>query len=195
MSEELTLLPCPLCQATAHVEYHNGYLRVICEGEPGCPFRMGGKRFVFTDECYDWWNNLPRALTWTTEPQLEHGIGGRMKIAASLGTSIKMEPSPSLCRSTAYHIKNLVDNGLAPSTNPANRSSPNMGFSFSGGEHEDPLNPVIPPCTRTRPYNTPAAFCPAHDHRGDFFGKAGNAFQSWRPWQAGREGQPLDRPM
>lgn len=68
MSEELTLLPCPLCQATAHVEYHNGYLRVICEGEPGCPFRMGGKRFVFTDECYDWWNNLPRALTWTTEP-------------------------------------------------------------------------------------------------------------------------------
>ena len=68
MSEELTLLPCPLCQATAHVEYHNGYLRVICEGEPGCPFRMGGKRFVFTDECYDWWNNLPRALTWTDEP-------------------------------------------------------------------------------------------------------------------------------
>ena len=68
MSEELTLLPCPLCQATAHVEYHNGYLRVICEGEPGCPFRMGGKRFVFTDECYDWWNNLPRALTLTDEP-------------------------------------------------------------------------------------------------------------------------------
>lgn len=68
MSEELTLLPCPLCQATAHVEYHNGYLRVICEGEPGCPFRMGGKRFVFTDECYDWWNALPRALEWTTEP-------------------------------------------------------------------------------------------------------------------------------
>ena len=68
MPEELTLLPCPLCQATAHVEYHNGYLRVICEGEPGCPFRMGGKRFVFTDECYDWWNNLPRALEWTTEP-------------------------------------------------------------------------------------------------------------------------------
>ena len=29
---------------------------------------MGGKRFVFTDECYDWWNNLPRALTWTDEP-------------------------------------------------------------------------------------------------------------------------------
>lgn len=70
MPEELTLLPCPLCQATAHVEYHNGYLRVICEGEPGCPFRMGGKRFVFIDECYDWWNNLPRALEWTTEPQL-----------------------------------------------------------------------------------------------------------------------------
>ena len=46
---------------------------VICEGEPGCPFRMGGKRFVFPDECYDWWNNLPRALTWTTEPQLGAG--------------------------------------------------------------------------------------------------------------------------
>nr|DAF89907.1 MAG TPA: restriction alleviation protein [Siphoviridae sp. ctwHj1] len=74
MSEELTLLPCPLCQATAHVEYHNGYLRVICEGEPGCPFRMGGKRFVFTDECYDWWNNLPRALTWTTEPPKVPGL-------------------------------------------------------------------------------------------------------------------------
>lgn len=68
MPEELTLLPCPLCQATAHVEYHNGYLRVICEGEPGCPFRMGGKRFVFPDECCDWWNALPRALEWTDEP-------------------------------------------------------------------------------------------------------------------------------
>lgn len=68
MSEELTLLPCPLCQAKAHVEYHNGYLRVICEGEAGCPFRMGGKRFVFPDECCDWWNALPRALTWTDEP-------------------------------------------------------------------------------------------------------------------------------
>lgn len=68
MPEELTLLPCPLCQATAHVEYHNGYLRVICEGEPGCPFRMGGKRFVFPDECYDWWNAFPRTLEWTDEP-------------------------------------------------------------------------------------------------------------------------------
>ena len=68
MSEELTLLPCPLCQATAHVEYHNGYLRVICEGEPGCPFRMGGKWFVFPDECYDWWNAFPRTLEWTDEP-------------------------------------------------------------------------------------------------------------------------------
>ena len=86
MSEELTLLPCPLCQATAHVEYHNGYLRVICEGEPGCPFRMGGKRFVFTDECYDWWNNLPRALTWTDEPPKVPGCylgrkkGGRISM-------------------------------------------------------------------------------------------------------------------
>ena len=42
-----------------------------------------------------------------------------MKIAASLGTSTKMEPSISLCRLTAYHIKNLVDNGLAPYPNPA----------------------------------------------------------------------------
>lgn len=68
MNKELTLLPCPLCQARAHGEYHNGYLRVICEGESGCPFRMGGKRFVFPDECYDWWNTLPRALEWTDEP-------------------------------------------------------------------------------------------------------------------------------
>lgn len=68
MPEKLTLLPCPLCQARAHGEYHNGYLRVICEGESGCPFRMGGKRFVFPDECYDWWNTLPRALEWTDEP-------------------------------------------------------------------------------------------------------------------------------
>lgn len=68
MSEELTLLPCPLCQAKAHVEYHNGYLRVICEGEAGCPFRMGGKRFVFPDECCDWWNAFPRTLEWTDEP-------------------------------------------------------------------------------------------------------------------------------
>ena len=67
MPEELTLLPCPLCQATAHVEYHNGYLRVICEGEPGCPFRMGGKRFVFPDECCDCRNTCPayfRGLHW-----------------------------------------------------------------------------------------------------------------------------------
>lgn len=68
MNKELTLLPCPLCQARAHGEYHNGYLRVICEGESGCPFRMGGKRFVFPDECYDWWNTLPRALEWTDDP-------------------------------------------------------------------------------------------------------------------------------
>ena len=57
-----------------------------------------------------------------------------MKIAASLGTSIKMEPSISLCRLTVYPIKILVDNG-APSPNPANRSSPERGFPFSGGEH------------------------------------------------------------
>lgn len=68
MSEELTLLPCPLCQARAHVECHNGKFRVICKGESGCPFRMGGKRFVFPDECYDWWNALPRTLEWTDEP-------------------------------------------------------------------------------------------------------------------------------
>ena len=29
---------------------------------------MGGKRFVFPDECYDWWNALPRALEWTDDP-------------------------------------------------------------------------------------------------------------------------------
>jgi hypothetical protein len=29
---------------------------------------MGGKRFVFPDECYDWWNALPRTLEWTDEP-------------------------------------------------------------------------------------------------------------------------------
>ena len=74
MPEELTLLPCPLCQARAHGEYHNGYLRVICEGESGCPFRMGGKRFVFPDECYDWWNTLPRALEWTNEPPKVPGL-------------------------------------------------------------------------------------------------------------------------
>lgn len=68
MSEGLTLLPCPLCQARAHVECHNGKFRVICKGESGCPFRMGGKWFVFPDECYDWWNALPRALEWTDEP-------------------------------------------------------------------------------------------------------------------------------
>jgi hypothetical protein len=61
MSEELTLLPCPLCQARAHVECHNGKFRVICKGESGCPFRMGGKWFVFPDECYDWWNAPPSA--------------------------------------------------------------------------------------------------------------------------------------
>lgn len=54
-----------------------------------------------------------------------------MEIAAFPDTSTRMEPSPSLCRSTAYHIKNLVDNGLAPSTNPANRSSPERGFPCS----------------------------------------------------------------
>ena len=70
MSEELTLLPCPLCQARAHVECHNGKFRVICKGESGCPFRMGGKWFVFPDECYDWWNAFPRTLEWTDEPQL-----------------------------------------------------------------------------------------------------------------------------
>lgn len=68
MSEELTLLPCPLCQARAHVECHNGKFRVICKGESGCPFRMGGKWFVFPDECYDWWNAFPRTLEWTDEP-------------------------------------------------------------------------------------------------------------------------------
>lgn len=68
MPEELTLLPCPLCQARAHVECHNGKFRVICKGESGCPFRMGGKWFVFPDECYDWWNAFPRTLEWTDEP-------------------------------------------------------------------------------------------------------------------------------
>lgn len=29
---------------------------------------MGGKWFVFPDECYDWWNALPRSLAWTDEP-------------------------------------------------------------------------------------------------------------------------------
>ena len=29
---------------------------------------MGGKRFVFPDECYDWWNAFPRTLEWTDEP-------------------------------------------------------------------------------------------------------------------------------
>ena len=43
-----------------------------------------------------------------------------MKIASSLGTSTKMEPSISLCRLTAYPIKILVANG-APSPNHANR--------------------------------------------------------------------------
>lgn len=68
MPEELTLLPCPLCQARVHVECHNGKFRVICKGESGCPFRMGGKWFVFPDECYDWWNAFPRTLEWTDEP-------------------------------------------------------------------------------------------------------------------------------
>lgn len=34
---------------------------------------MGGKRFVFPDECYDWWNSLPRTLTWANEPPQEVG--------------------------------------------------------------------------------------------------------------------------
>ena len=68
MPEELTLLPCPLCQARAHVECHNGKFRVICKGESGCPFRMGGKWFVFPDECYDWWNAFPRTREGTDEP-------------------------------------------------------------------------------------------------------------------------------
>lgn len=42
----------------------------------------------------------------------------RLREAASLGTSIKMEPSISLCRLTVYPIKILVANG-APYPNPA----------------------------------------------------------------------------
>ena len=74
MSEELTLLPCPLCQARAHVECHNGKFRVICKGESGCPFRMGGKWFVFPDECYDWWNAPPER--WSGRTSRRRCLGG-----------------------------------------------------------------------------------------------------------------------
>lgn len=52
-----------------------------------------------------------------------------MKRSAFPGTSTKMEPSPLLCKLTAFPIKFLVGTG-APSPNPANRSSPERGFSF-----------------------------------------------------------------
>ena len=95
MPEELTLLPCPLCQARAHVECHNGKFRVICKGESGCPFRMGGKWFVFPDECYDWWNAFPRTLEWTDEPPKVPGWYW-YKTSSHLGIT----KSPELCDRT-----------------------------------------------------------------------------------------------
>lgn len=99
MPEELTLLPCPLCQARAHVECHNGKFRVICKGESGCPFRMGGKRFVFPDECYDWWNAMPRALEWTTEPPKVPGWywfrnGGAKPVILSITLPVRWKVEP-----------------------------------------------------------------------------------------------------
>lgn len=55
MSEELNLLPCPRCgkNVTAKLDRMNEYYVFCCET---------------TADSIEAWNDLPRALTWTTEP-------------------------------------------------------------------------------------------------------------------------------
>ena len=73
--------------------------------------------------------------------------------------------------------------------------APNRGFSFREEKHHakthQPRNPVP---ARGHPAH-PLCSGPVHDHRGAIPPQAGNAGSAWRPWKAGREGEPLDRPM
>ena len=140
MPEELTLLPCPACGASDVVMRVDTRAYGFC---PACGMCGPCAPKVNVEYAVRQWNALPR----------------------SLGTSIKMEPSISLCRLTVYPIKNLVDNGRAPSTNPSNRSSPERGFSFSGGEHAKTLEPRNPVPARGHPAH-PLCSGPVHDHRG-----------------------------
>lgn len=75
MPEELTLLPCPACKEKGlSVEEHiydrygliSPWWTVIC---PNCGLSVGEK-CKSSPQAIDAWNALPRALTWTDEPQL-----------------------------------------------------------------------------------------------------------------------------
>lgn len=75
MSEELTLLPCPACgekdlSVDEHIYDRYGLISpwwtVIC---PNCGLSVGEK-CKSSPQAIDAWNALPRALTWTDEPQL-----------------------------------------------------------------------------------------------------------------------------
>lgn len=71
MSEELTLLPlpCPACGHPAGIARANGTgcAFVMCQ-HVKCAF--SGPIKTTSEAAVAAWNNLPRALTWTTEPQL-----------------------------------------------------------------------------------------------------------------------------
>lgn len=70
MPEELTPLPCPACGAHPELggSQDGSELWVACGNMRKC--RMAGPTRKTVTEAVAAWNALPRALTWTRDPQL-----------------------------------------------------------------------------------------------------------------------------